>query len=328
MGNRVLGISISVTVVVAFWFLSLSAFADGESRPEGKYTGTSIKFEYPPVDISKILFIEPMGSVMGDHVTPIDHQYYKAPDHCKQNNARIVIDVYSPADGVIREMQHMGSFRGDYDHPPMDDYRIVIQHTDTISSAFIHVDKLSERVAKAAPDELVEMSGGLVEAIGFDGCGHIIGKARHATSDPAVDGELAIGGIETGVGSAAVHLAIAGGIPQLGGEVAITLHPRGRELHVAALGGQSGQGKAQGVGAVLVDEFQGVNDIALGLGHFLALFVTHQGMDIDRVERRLAHEVEAHHHHPRHPEKDNVEARHQNIGGIIALKLGRLLRPS
>lgn len=151
MGNRSLRISISVTVVVAFWFLCLSAFADGESKPEGEFTGTSIKFEYPPVDISKILFIEPMGSVMGDHVTPIDHQYYKAPDHYKQNDARIVIDVYSPADGTIREMQHMGSFRGDYDHPPMDDYRIVIQHTDTISSAFIHVDKLSEKVAKAAP---------------------------------------------------------------------------------------------------------------------------------------------------------------------------------
>ncbi len=188
MNNRIIKTTILVTLLSAFWFFNSPAYVVGESVQGEK--GTSIKFEYPPVDIGKILFIEPMGSVHGDHVTPIDHQYYKAPDHSKQNDARIVIDVYSPADGVITEMQHMGSFRDDYDHPPMDDYRVVIQHTRTISSVFIHVDKLSSKIARAAPS-----FGKYTSANVHVKEGEVIGSFRGSVDYNVVDEDVKLKGL-------------------------------------------------------------------------------------------------------------------------------------
>ncbi len=80
----------------------------------------SIMFDYPPVNLDKITHIEPMGSLHGEHVAPIDHQYYQ-----NFNNNEINIEVYSPAKGVITEIQHMGSFKGDIDRTPFDDYRLI-----------------------------------------------------------------------------------------------------------------------------------------------------------------------------------------------------------
>jgi len=62
------------------------------------------------------------------------------------------IEVYSPADGTIQEIQHMGSFRGDVEHVPFDDYRLVIVHTCSISTIFIHIDKLSDKIMEVAPE--------------------------------------------------------------------------------------------------------------------------------------------------------------------------------
>src|SRR5262245_21215396 len=57
-------------------------------------------------------------------------------------------------------------------------------------------------------------------------------------------------------------------------------------------------------------------------------------MNIDGVEGCLRpscavlHEMQAHHHHPRHPEEDDVEARDEHIRGIVALELWRLFGPA
>ena len=110
-------------------------------------SGGLISFDYPPVNLDKILYIEPMGSMHGEHVAPIDHQYYQ-----NFNNTEPNIEVYAPAAGVITNMQHMGSFRGDSQNEPMDDYRVVIKHTCTISTVFIHIDVLADRIMEVAPD--------------------------------------------------------------------------------------------------------------------------------------------------------------------------------
>ena len=47
-------------------------------------------------------------------------------------------------------------------------------------------------------------------------------------------------------------------------------------------------------------------------------------MDVDVAERHLLHEVHAHHHHPGDPEEDDVEARDEHRGGVIALSSGVL----
>jgi len=117
--------------------------------------GTSVEngfiiFDYPPFDLDKVAFILPMGGTTGGHVTPIDHQYYISYDFAKDDDAVVDIDVYSPGDGVVTEIQHMSVAAGD---TPMavDDFRIIIQHTSTISSYYIHIDELSDKIAAVDP---------------------------------------------------------------------------------------------------------------------------------------------------------------------------------
>src|SRR5207253_4158914 len=42
----------------------------------------------------------------------------------------------------------------------------------------------------------------------------------------------------------------------------------------------------------------------------------------------LFHEVQTHHHHAGDPEEDDVEARHQGVGWVVALELRCLVRPT
>ena len=154
------------------------------------------------------------------------------------------------------------------------------------------------------------------------------GRRDEAPDDPAVDRILQRRGIEAGDRPAFVHLGVARRVPQLGGEVAVTLDAVLRHLDVATLGRQRGQGEAQGVGAVFVDQLQRVDDVALGLRHLLPVLVAHQGMDVDGAERHVAHEMDAQHHHAGDPEEDDIEAGDQHVAGIIAFQFRRLLRPA
>jgi hypothetical protein len=109
-----------------------------------------VAFNYPPFDLEKVAFILPMGGMTGAHVTPIDHQYYVSYDFNLGNDAAVDIDVYSPADGIVTSIQHMSVAAGD-SPIAVDDFRLVIQHTSTISSIYIHVDELSDKLAAVDP---------------------------------------------------------------------------------------------------------------------------------------------------------------------------------
>ena len=110
---------------------------------EKKEAGICGLFNYPPAELEKVEFILPMGGVSGDHVAPIDHIYLRSDQN---------VEVYSPDDGNIYSMQHMGSFTGDNENmEPFDDYRLVINH-DCYESTFIHLDELSPKLAAVAPE--------------------------------------------------------------------------------------------------------------------------------------------------------------------------------
>ena len=68
-----------------------------------------------------------------------------------------------------------------------------------------------------------------------------------------------------------VHQHEARGVPDLVGEGLVAGHALLGQGHVHARHGQGGQGEAQGVGAVLVDHLQRVDDVALGLAHLAPL---------------------------------------------------------
>ncbi|ODB82234.1 hypothetical protein A3194_18330 [Candidatus Thiodiazotropha endoloripes] len=113
-----------------------------ETTPDTDNQSTS--FNFPPLDLSKVEFILPLGGMIGNHVTPIDHQYYVAPDFGE--NEAIEIAVYAPADGTVTSIQHMGNFNND-------DYRFVVDHANNLQSIYIHVDNLSDKLAPYAPTD-------------------------------------------------------------------------------------------------------------------------------------------------------------------------------
>src|ERR1700722_6284747 len=127
---------------------------------------------------------------------------------------------------------------------------------------------------------------------------------------------------------AAVHLREARSVPELGREIAVAFDSGFAELDVPALRRHRGEREAQRIGAEAVDEVERVNDVALRLRHLRALLVAHEGVEVELVEGDLPLEVEAHHHHPRNPEEDDVEAGDEGGGRIKALELRRLARPA
>ena len=109
-----------------------------------------IIFDYPPFNLDKVAYILPMGGMIGGHVTPIDHQYYVSYDSDLGSNAVVDIEVYSPADGTVTSIGHMSVAAGDTTIP-VDDFRLYIKHTSTISSIYIHIDELSDKLAAFDP---------------------------------------------------------------------------------------------------------------------------------------------------------------------------------
>ena len=97
-------------------------------------------FDYAPVNLDKTIILLPLGLMAGGHVTPVDHHYFQNFDNKEFN-----IEIYSPGEGIVTSIQHMpGAKEGE-------DYRIVIDHSCSVSSIYIHIGILSEKLKQYAP---------------------------------------------------------------------------------------------------------------------------------------------------------------------------------
>ena len=155
------------------------------------------------------------------------------------------------------------------------------------------------------------------------------------------------------------------GVPQLVAEIAIAGHPAQIETQVPALRGEGCEREAQCVGAVggdalrvlsarrlfdrggqmrlhqsrgalgherieldAIDDVQRIDDIALGLGHLLPFGIEDQAVQVDGAERHFVQELQPEHQHAGDPEEDDVEARDQHAGGIVAIEFRGLPGPA
>ncbi len=107
----------------------------------------SVTFGASPLNESELTYIQPLGLVTGSHVTPVDHQYWMTVGVTNDNwyTEPGRFDVYTPAAGNII---HIEKFE-DYD------YRVIIEHSCSIYTIFIHLGGLSDKVLSAS-----EFSGG------------------------------------------------------------------------------------------------------------------------------------------------------------------------
>ena len=108
-----------------------------------------VLFSSPPADIEKVVFIIPLGTMKDEHVYPTDHQYYVA-SYYQELEDENAVDVYSPGDGIVTEIEYHDYQTGSTTMEQ--DYRVIIKHTDTIYSYFIHIDNLSEKIAETVTD--------------------------------------------------------------------------------------------------------------------------------------------------------------------------------
>ena len=100
------------------------------------------------------------------------------------------------------------------------------------------------------------------------------------------------------------------------------------ETHVITSRVACKQREAQRVGAVLFNYLKGINAVAERFAHLSALAIAHNSVDIHRFKRAFVHDLVAKHDHTRHPEKDDVVARHQRIGRVEIFEFFRLFRIS
>ncbi len=109
-------------------------------------------FSHSPLAIDKMGYIVPMGQMLDGHVTPTDHVYV-APNNPQA--ADNTFDVVMPADGKIFEVSRMpAEYIGDRDQQKVavDDFRITASFSCKYFAIFIHVHKLSDKLAAAAGD--------------------------------------------------------------------------------------------------------------------------------------------------------------------------------
>lgn len=220
----------------------------------------------------------------------------------------------------------------------------------------LHLGQLQVPVAQLVPREVVERLARLTEFVGVEG-GVDLGAHRvEPVDDPAVGvGEgLARGHL---AGARAVHQRELGGVEQLGYEAARGQRVRVADGQIAAGLGAAGQGEAQRVGAVGVDPVERVDAVAARLRHLLAVLVADQAVQEHVFERHLllaaltggptrrpttaphgiaprccdrgiVADVHAEHHHPGHPEEQDVVTGDEHAGGIELRQLGGRVGPA
>ena len=217
-------------------------------------------------------------------------------------------------------------------------------------------------VAELVPGEFVQRLGGQIEAVLGKRPLNPLDQGAQPRSYPAVRG----GVLQRLIRKRGLHMKkyVRGGVPELVAEVAAARNPAHVQADVAPGGRKRREGEAKRVRTVgrdpvgellararldaflqvrlhhafgsladqrfkvhAVDDEEGIEDIALGLGHLLPGLVSHEPMDVDIRERHVTHELQSHHDHPRHPEEDDVESGDQDPGRIEALKFLRARGP-
>ncbi len=124
-----------------------------------------VNFTSPPRKLEDIEIIQPIGLMIGNHVTPVDHGYYYPPGWKWPDDPKDFKDVFSPADGIITEISLVGNVKGDY--------RMIIHHTCDFYTIYIHLKGLSGKIM----DEAGEVTRNINPQIEVS-AGELIGMAN------------------------------------------------------------------------------------------------------------------------------------------------------
>jgi hypothetical protein len=110
----------------------------------------SKKLNSGPMRPSDISVIQPMGLMVGGHVTPVDHQYYYGTN---QSAAKSTYDVLSPGDGKLVTIEVRPRGNAGYD------VRGVISYSCTFFSYFDLANSLADDIAAKMPAGWEKING-------------------------------------------------------------------------------------------------------------------------------------------------------------------------
>jgi len=124
------------------------------SGPSNCVDKKDAKLGVAPISVDNLAFIIPLGKMTDSHVTPTDHQYWTPKNVVFSNDNTslpLIYDIFAPADGIITQLERHTYIPSDNPNvPKIDDWRIIIYHSCSLYSIFIHVDKLTEEIFKAS----------------------------------------------------------------------------------------------------------------------------------------------------------------------------------
>ena len=112
--------------------------------PPDDCSGDEVAFTVSPLDPDEISFIVPMGkmSFTSRHVTPTDHMYFKSATF-NDPQSQISYDVRAAAKGQITSIRRMTEEI---------DYQLIIWHSCTISTIYIHLEGLAPEIREVIGD--------------------------------------------------------------------------------------------------------------------------------------------------------------------------------
>jgi len=179
-------------------------------------------------------------------------------------------------------------------------------------------------VGELGPRELPQLLGCPREVVLLHRPVHFTGHRFESREDPAIRQCQSLAGWQL-AGCRPIQKHEPRDVPKLVAEVPVSLDPFLVDGNVAPERCSPDQGHAKGIGPVLVDHHERIDHVPERLRHLLPSEVTHHPMDVSIPERHVFHEMDAHHHHARHPERDDVVAGHEHTRRVVRLEiLGRV----
>ncbi len=159
------------------------AINEGKKLSHNKCEGEGpVTLTHSPMDPEDFSILIPYGLMIGEHVTPIDHQYFAPFDY---NSPRDSFNVYAMADAKIVEIGARQKANPRNPNDKYEEYRIVFSHTCTFFTYYDLVTSLSPDL-KTEYDKR-KSSNGYAGNIDFEvKAGQLIGKIGGQTLDFAV----------------------------------------------------------------------------------------------------------------------------------------------
>lgn len=148
---------------------------NGDFASQYECEDRDVAFTSPPMKLEDLGYIRPLGAMLDGHVTPTDHVYIGPVDSEVPDNT---YPVLMPADGTVIAVGRMpDQYIGDREGVTLapEDHRIMMSFSCRYFSIYIHIHKLSDKVAEAVkgikPNEnktiSVDLKAG--ETIGYIG---------------------------------------------------------------------------------------------------------------------------------------------------------------